>query len=527
MRKRFVLVLVVLSLLAAACGDDDDDEGGGEGDGTTTTAPSEDPDGDVDPDGVARLAYDLASVSQGGFTWDPAAGPSTGSSQLGPHHWVYGGLMRKTADGELVPDLAESATLVDANTITIVMREDLTLSDGSTPLDAETMKAILDANIARGVGWPGYRPGFFDLKTVDLTDDTTLTLNIAGTAASWYDLYLYGQETVPAPPDTDFSDPIGAGPFMIEDYSEAQSLTLVKNPEYWDAESIDLAGIELTNVGADVQAGVSALNAGQVDWTRLDPATIPAVADPERVVRSDDPQYLTQMIFCKSEAPLDDVLVRQAFNHAVDRDAINDALYGGGGAPAWDLWPDGHRLHNEDTEDAYPYDPEEAIALLEEAGVEDLTLDFIPHSSVLSLGEIIKQQFEEIGVTLNIIQSTAFADDLLGPAAKAPMGIVPRGGADRGKLDNLSGSTLGNICQYSDPEIDELVAELKLVSDSSDEGAEIWKEIDAIYSEDALALPIIFQPVVYGLDTERIGGYSLMVESTVAVPDMWELYVKA
>jgi hypothetical protein len=44
------------------------------------------------------------------------------------YHWIYGGLMRPTADGSLEPDLAESATVVDGRTIEVVLRDGLTLA---------------------------------------------------------------------------------------------------------------------------------------------------------------------------------------------------------------------------------------------------------------------------------------------------------------------------------------------------------------------------------------------------------------
>lgn len=54
---------------------------------------------------------------------------------------------RPTASGELVPDLAEKATIVDANTIEVTLREDLTFSDG-TPFDADAVKTGLERSLA-------------------------------------------------------------------------------------------------------------------------------------------------------------------------------------------------------------------------------------------------------------------------------------------------------------------------------------------------------------------------------------------
>ena len=277
--------------------------------------------------------------------------------------------MRPNGEGEVVPDLAESAEVVDPNTIEVKMRTGLTLSDGRS-LDAEMVKTILEANLEKvnpSTGQPplqAFRPGFYSLESVTLTDGNTLTLSIPdGTAASWYDLFLPGHETIPVPPGTDFDRPVGAGPLTVEEWVPGQRLVVAKNPEYWDADSIEFAGIELIHVPPDnPQPAVSAVNSGQADWARIDFSQRDAVT--KDVVADADPQFITELLMCKNGEPLDDVRIRQALNYATDREQINDAIFDGAGTPAWDLWPEGHPLHNDELTGYYEFDPEKAMELL-------------------------------------------------------------------------------------------------------------------------------------------------------------------
>ena len=128
---------------------------------------------------------------------------------------LYGRLLRQTLDGDFVPDLAESTTVPDPNTIEITLRDGLTFSDG-TAFDAAAVKTGLERNLQEADRAVMTEP-FYDLQAVNVTSPTTLTLTIAnGKAAGWHDSFLAGlQTTITKPGQTDFADPIGAGPFKV------------------------------------------------------------------------------------------------------------------------------------------------------------------------------------------------------------------------------------------------------------------------------------------------------------------------
>lgn len=167
-------VVVVLGVGVAACGEGDD--GGGDASGGSSTAKAQ-------AGGVVRLGYDLTAANRGGFSWDPAKATNP-NGERALMHWVYGGLMRPDADGNLVPDLAERATAVDPNTLEVVLRSGLKLADGRL-LDANMVKE----GVQRHLSQPGLRAfgsEFYKLTTIEIINPTTLRFTIPdGTAAGW------------------------------------------------------------------------------------------------------------------------------------------------------------------------------------------------------------------------------------------------------------------------------------------------------------------------------------------------------
>src|SRR5690606_38340990 len=157
----------------------------------------------------------------------------------------------------------------------------------------------------------------------------------------------------------------GAGPFEVTAYSPQESMTLTKRDDYWDADNILVAGIELTQ-GSESQAVANALGADQVDMGRIEAAQADALSGGDDYIFRSDPDALINFQICKSEAPLDNVVARRALQYSVDAQAISDALYGGTYEVAKGIWPEGHRFHDPANEDAIGFDLDAARQALED-----------------------------------------------------------------------------------------------------------------------------------------------------------------
>ena len=204
-------------------------------------------------------------------------------------------------------------------------------------------------------------------------------------------------------------------------------------------------------------------------------------------------QYL-QVQFRFTE-PLDDVRVRQAINHAVNREQIRDVVLAGRGEVAWMPYPQSHIGYNPDVAEQYPYDPERARELLAEAGHGDgLTLEmYIPGGGIVNMerqGEIVQQQLADVGIDVTITRTTEIAVEYylqkngnMFSAARLP-GTDPAG-----QLDDIS----------------ELVTQARSTTDI-DEAEAFIEEGVAIVVEEALEAPLVFQPRNIAWDTETVGG---------------------
>jgi peptide/nickel transport system substrate-binding protein len=493
-RWRGGLALVaVAALLFAACSDDDD--GGSSAD---TTAVEE-----GNRDAVARIGYDLLQPGAAqGFQIDPVK--SANETNDGVQYAIFGRLMRPQADGSLEPDLAETVTIVDPNTIDIELREGLTFSDGS-PFDAAAVKAGMERSKASGA--TAFGAFITGLQAVEVTGPTSLRLTIAnGTAPSWHDTYLGAwQSTIVK--ETASGELVGAGPFKVTSYEPGAKMVLEPSEGFWDAENVTYGGVELINTSAEqAQSGINALRADQIDLVLTEVSQLPSLTDPLDYTTLATSNRITHMPICKRDAPLNDPKVRQALNKAIDRDGINDAVFGGVGQPVNQPWPEGYKFYDPDLADVLSYDPDGAKQLLTEAGYPtgiDVEISVLPNRSSPAIAEIVEQQWAAVGIRGTITNAPNIVAEFYQPQ-KAGVAMVPSFGQGRQRLTSWSGTSVGNACKWADPALDALVADLAKVSDSSDEAVEIWGELNDKIVNEALDVFIINVPLIGAYDTEAI-----------------------
>lgn len=160
----------------------------------------------------------------------------------------------------------------------------------------------------------------------------------------------------------------GTGAFKFERWDAGQSITLVRNEDYW-GEKAKMPGVVIRFIGEAPQR-LAELEAGAVDFT------INLTADSrEKIGGNADLQVVDLVPFNiaylsmnMNNKPFDDIKVRQAIAYAIDKQEILDTVYGGVGTVADDFLPDGLADYRPTTLEKYAYDPEKAKALLTEAG---------------------------------------------------------------------------------------------------------------------------------------------------------------
>ena len=320
---------------------------------------------------------------------------------------IFEGLTRFMGDGSVVPGLAESWEISDDGTVyTFKLREGVRFHDG-TAMDAEDVKFSLDR--ARADDSANAQKALFDgIESVEVVDPLTVRVTLAAPNGNflfnmaWGDAVIVASESI----DTIKTAPIGTGAYTFGNWVQGDSITLNRNPDYWgDQPALETATFKFIS---DPTAAFAAMMAEDVDVFDNFPApeNLPQFeADPRFQVLVGSTEGETILSTNNKQPPFDDIRVRQALAHAIDRQAIIDGAMFGYGTPIGTHFAP-HNPAYVDLTGQSAYDPEKAARLLADAGYAEglkTTLHLPPPSYARRGGEIIAAQLAEVGITAEII----------------------------------------------------------------------------------------------------------------------------
>jgi len=200
---------------------------------------------------------------------------------------------------------------------------------------------------------------------------------------------------------------VGTGPFVFQEWRQGESMRFTKNPNYWQSGKPYLDEI-VVNVRADAQSMVADLESGNADMvynlTLQDFQRLKA--NPSYVAQFLTPaagmyQFQPNVTF----KPLDDKRVRQALNYAINRKRMADTVLLGLVGPEDLPWPSNSPAYEAAKNTQYAFDLGKAKALLDQAGVSNLQLDFVYAPTLpeyQTMAQIFQSDLAQIGVTLNV-----------------------------------------------------------------------------------------------------------------------------
>jgi len=481
----------------------------------------------VDPDGVLVVGQNFFPNQQASL--DPRIMSTSTNAEFLDE--IYATIMKLDhTTGKYSPYLAESVDVVDSQTVTIKLRADATFHDGS-PITSADAKASIEATKANlGEKTCNCNKGLKLVESVDIVDDKTYTVNLSTPGlATVYEL-LVGPEFMISPADAGASQavaPVGNGPFKFVELVEGQRITLEKWDDFFDADSVNLAGLEFVNLDEGTTQ-LNALLAGDIDLAmELDFPSFEAALDQghtAEALQSDT----TFIWFVACQAPgsaFEDIRVRQGLFHSIDRSLINEAIYGGYGVETTGLWPPGHPNNDPALDDVYPFDLDRAAQLFEEAGVSGESLGVwatksIPESVDLIL--VMNQTTSQAGLSLEPVPSDDLVGDYLRPAALEPPPydlehqavLITQSRPGMQKLTRLfTAGAITNPCYQEYDRATEIMDELFGLAPDDPEAIALWHEIQAINIAEARHMVLQFFPAyaawndsVGGVDTDTFGA---------------------
>ena len=522
MYKRIWAVLLVLATVAAACGDDDDAGGAGTPEGGDTSEEA----ADFDPNGVLRYGVSLSGQGVSGRLAPFASTSVCDVLVMAP---IYDTLTHTNPlNGELEPGLAEAWEVVDERTVEVTLREGVTFHDGS-PFDAEAVKAGLERNAAPDAAQTG--ASLTAIDSIEAVDDLTVRINLSEPVAGSIPAILSGREgmiVAPSALETADTEPVGAGPFRLTEHQPGQQLTYEKNEDYWNADEVHLAGVELVESEAGPPT-TNALLAGEIDMAQISPDLLGGLeGDPNIEIAEQPARSYYKLNWNLAEPPFDNLQFRQAINHAIDREAVLAAVFEGMGSVAWGPFPEDFYGYSPDVEGVYDYDPEEAQRLLEESGVDDPSFTaFVPPTPVFTrFAEVIQAQLAEVGIDVEYVQSTDIVQDYFTDKGQPATVILwpPRPDPVDTLRVQFTPGNFNNLGEYSNDELNGLVDQI-LATDDQDERQPLFQDGAQIVVDEALDLPVAYAPLLHAARS-NVGGEVVQNENCQGV-DFTKLQINA
>ena len=272
---------------------------------------------------------------------------------------------------------------------------------------------------------------------------------------------------------------VGTGPFVFREWRQRDQVILDANPDYWKGKpKVDHL---VFKEYPDSQAALLALKRGETQIMG-DVATpvIPAIRSDKSLTLLTQPGLTVSGMAMPNEVPpFNDKRVRQALNYAVDKVAINKALYADLAAVLNSPIPESQWGHDP-TMEPYPYDPAKAKQLLEQAGVQTpLQVELLAYSTPRGynpagpeLAVALQGYFKKVGIEANIrkLDMGAFLQSV---RSGKYQGLFLTGwSGDNGDPDNFvgalfnsKGQPVSDTSRYKNPEVDKMMDEAAAVSD--------------------------------------------------------------
>lgn len=333
---------------------------------------------------------------------------------------IYEPLVRVNSKFEQEMLLAESfEPNKDATTWTIRLKKGVVWHDGK-PLTADDLIYTISANLdPKNAAFGASRMDAVDLKGLRKLDNLTVLVPLTRPVVNLLGQFAGPNMSIVQDGTTDFTEPIGTGPFQYESFTPSQSSTFTAFADYHQDGRPYLDAVEIIDL-TDDEARMNALLGGQVDAiTTVMSQRLDELGDTGQFTLVEAQTNAINPIYMHTgQAPFDDVRVRTAFKLMADREQLLSVALGGRGRIANDMFGQGQFGYPTDVEQRVQ-DLDQAKSLLREAGYEGLKIN-LPTAAVaegaVESATLFAEQARGAGVEITVEKvpaDTYFGDKYL------------------------------------------------------------------------------------------------------------------
>ena len=455
----------------------------------------------------------------------------------------------KTASTEIEPGLATSWEVsADGLIYTFKLRPGVMFHDG-TPFNAAAVVFSIERQFVANhpfakTGGPykywGYMGMSGIVKSVKAIDDSTVQFQLKKPEAPFLSNLAMGFAAIVSPQATNKHrdqfgrNPVGTGPFKFVEWITDDRIVLEANEDYWGGRPF-LDRVIFRSI-PDNTARLLALRAGEIDVMQfLNPDDINVVKRDKNLVLITQPgMNVGYLAMNMNRIPFDRLKVRLAINHAINKKAIVESIYGELGMVAKNPLPPSLWGYNDNIED-YEYNPTKAKRLLAEAGYENgfrTTLWAMPvprpyNPNGRRVAEAMQADLAEVGIRAEIVSYDwgTYLDKT--DHGEHDMALLGWSG-DNGDPDNFLYILLGdqaatipasNIAFYMNPDKQVLLEKAKVTSDL-EERARLYKSAQVIIHRDAPWVPLAHS-IQTAVMNKKVHGVTLSPTTLVKLHKVW------
>lgn len=433
---------------------------------------------------------------------------------------VYDLLMKMTPDGTADPYLAQSMATADGGlTWRMGLRPGVMFSDG-TPLDADAIIFNTQRHIDKAASPAhAYADHIASMRTVDpLMVEFTLKAPLGDFPVYFAQPFSATLGMIVSPTaiksGTDIGNrPVGAGPFILDDWQRDNKMKLKRNPHYWQSGMPYLDGIEIRPL-SNTESRYATMQNGDVDMINggFNDEVVRAFANPKLRVYFGPGNAGTYFLFNFAHPPFDDLRMRKAVMETIDLNAASATLYNGQLVPTNSLFREGSPYHTQQASDIYPkQDLEDAKKLVQEyvAAGGDPSFSYTTSTSQVTQGEFVQAQLAQVGMkvtpryydlaqfTSQVVQSGNFELTSYVTSMDYPFPAVSRSFRSDGSA---------NYGKYQNPRVDALIDDAAATTDPAKRTND-YQQIELQVNKDIAVgwmtssyLSTITKPDVRGID---------------------------
>lgn len=460
---------------------------------------------------------------------------------------IFSGLVTLDSDLNIVEDIAESYEVSpDGKTYTFHLREGVVFHSGreveasdfkyslERVADPQTHSPVAESYLGDIVGFKEKLRGeanevggvrVVDEKTIEITIDTPKAYFLA--KLTHPSAYVVDRENVESEGDW-WKHPNGTGPFTLGEWKQGQSIVLERNERFYGS----IARLDRVTFLLRGDPMMMYEN-GDIEMVQIGTANIERVLDPSNPLNINlviGPELSVSYVgFNTALPPFDDVKVRQAFCHAVDKDKIIQILLKNTVSPASGILPPGMPGYDEEVE-GLSYDVARAQQLIAESSYRDGLPPIVLSAQsfgvdVSSVDTAIAWMWREnlgVDVAIDGVEWDTFLDDLRAEELQAfEIGWVADYPDAENFLDLLFHSDSGeNYSAYSNPEVDDLLEMARLEGDNASRLA-LYKEIEQTIVNEAPCLTLWFGQNYYLVKPEVKG----FIPSPMVIPMLKNIWI--